>query len=211
MSEGGGLDAGPVMLGGAIAYKATTDYDWTTLRAQPEEMQLLATKLEGLSDQVADRIKYINEVLNGLQLQWQGESATEQKDISDRWLHVFSSLFGTKESPETGVLNAIVGGVKKAASNLAQAENEAWKMFNQYLTSLTAPSLDQLVAGAAAVGAAMPAGPDPEATYQSVLDQMGKPSGPQDQLDTDHTAVTADYPGDDGISLRPTARGGNGS
>lgn len=208
MSEGDGMDAGPVMLAAAIA-QANTDYDWTTLRAQPGEMDLLATKLEWLSDQVAGRIHHINEVLNGLSLQWQGESAAEQKDISDRWLRVFSALFGTEANPETGVLNAIVGGVKKAASNLAQAENEAWKMFNRYHESLIAPPMDQLVAGSAMIGSAMAGGSDPEATYQSVLDQLDKP--PQDQMDTDHTAVTADYPGDNGVGLRPTARGDGGS
>ncbi|MFI8850952.1 hypothetical protein [Streptomyces sp. 891-h] len=203
MSEGEGMDPGPVLFAAAVAHKARTDYDWTTLRAQPSEMDLLATKLEWLADQIAGRIRHINEILNNLQLQWQGESATEQKDISDRWSRVYSNLFGTEESPETGVLNAITGGVKKAASNFGQAENEAWKMFNKYHTSLTAPSpMDQIVAGAMVLSA-----PDPE-VYKDLLDQMN--SSPQDRMDTDHTAVTADYPGDDGISLRPTehAEGG---
>lgn len=174
MSEGDGTDPGQVMLAAGLAYRTRMDYDWTTLRAHPQEMDLLATKLGWLADQVAGRIHHINEILNSLHLQWQGESAEEQKDISDRWLRVFSALFGTKDHPETGVLNALVGGVQKAAGNFGQADDHAWKMFNDYHMALTAPPMDQLH------------------------------KQPEDQMNTDRTAVTADYPGDDGTALQQT-------
>ncbi|GHJ23269.1 hypothetical protein [Streptomyces albus] len=197
MSEGDGTDPGQVLLAAGLAYRTRMDYDWTTLRAHPQEMDLLATKLGWLADQVAGRIHHISEILNSLHLQWQGESAEEQKDISDRWLRVFSALFGTKDHPETGVLNALVGGVQKAAGNFGQADDHAWKMFNDYHMALTAPPMDQIIAGTAMIGSA-----DPEATYQSVLDQLHKQ--PEDQMNTDRTAVTADYPGDDGTALQQT-------
>lgn len=179
-----------------LATLLTTDYDSAKLRAAPNGLGMYAKQLGWLSGQVATQMNIIDKTLSNLRLSWQGESADKQKALSDEWEKVFRQFFGTEDDPSEGVLNAMADGLMKAASNFAAAEQHVVQLFTEFHDGMVVG--DHPDDKSAAIGAM--ASPNPEADYQKIQDAMG--DGPEDDMDTDHSAVTMDYPADGGLSKK---------
>jgi len=140
------------------------DYDLVKLDIAPKEIGETSLALRRHAQDVADSIDRISAIVNALVLDgWQGASEQEAKDFGNRWLSVMTSLFGSKDHPKDGVLNALLDGVDIAAENFGKAESGVVEVFKNFAASL------------AGAGEGHSNGP------------------PHDQLDPNKTAITADY------------------
>jgi hypothetical protein len=108
------------------------DYDAANLYADPDGIKGRADALLNLGKDVAESLENIEKTLSGLHLGWAGQTADEAKDFGDRWETVMKELFGSKDHPETGVLNAIVDGLLTARGNFANAEDALLKFFRDF-------------------------------------------------------------------------------
>jgi uncharacterized protein YukE len=146
------------------------DYDHVSdIRIGPSGMHDTAQRISDLNQSVADSVTRIADTLNPLVLNdWQGATQQEAENFNNRWLSVMDELFGSKDKPDDGALNAMAHGIGTAADNYNKAEYGLMNVWNQFAGKL--PTADQ--------------GGD------------GKPSHdtPPDQMDTNKTAITADYP-----------------
>lgn len=155
-----------------MADTGTTDYDHVRLMAiGPGGITGAATNVKKHAQEVADALGRVIVALEALTAGgWQGATQREAEDFNARWTTVTQDLFGTKENPETGVLNAIAGGIGTAGANYNKAElglNDLWKKF----------------AGGLA----------PDGGGDGKDDPPPSKEPPADVLDTNKTAITADY------------------
>jgi hypothetical protein len=136
-----------------------TDYDhagetWVS----PSGLHATAQQLSDLAKDVADSVGRISDTLKSLALNdWQGATQQEADEFNNRWVAVMAELFGSKDRPEDGVLNAMADGIVTAVNNYNKAESgliSAWSNFA-----------------------------NGEKTH-----------GNPDVMDTNLTAITADYP-----------------
>ncbi|WP_433174884.1 WXG100 family type VII secretion target [Actinoallomurus sp. CA-150999] len=142
--------------------------------ADYDHVQKIALSLSGLNDyakqitQHGENIKTaldnIITALTGLQVDWAGPSQQEHEDVSNRFDRVSRAVLGSKERPEEGVINAITHGLGVVGSNYGKAEAGLVDVWNQFAGKLGTSS-----------------GKQPTET-------------PPDQMDTNKTAITADYP-----------------
>ncbi|WP_165978274.1 WXG100 family type VII secretion target [Actinomadura darangshiensis] len=161
-----------------MAETGATDYDAVKkIAIGPTGLQSTAKRLLALAQEVADALSRVQTTLNGLTSEgWSGGTQQEAEDFNRRWLAVMKELFGTEADPGTGVLNAIASGVGVAGDNYAKTESglaEIWKKFSSNL-----PTAEELA--------------------DEDLDDDGKKDEPirekpEDVLDTNKTAITADY------------------
>jgi hypothetical protein len=146
------------------------DYDHVgDIAIGPSGMHDTAQMTSHLNQSVADSVNRIADTVKSLVLNdWQGATQQEAEDFNNQWLSVMGELFGSKDKPDDGVLNAIASGIATAADNYNKAEYGLINVWNQFAGKL--PTDGQ--------------GGD------------GKPShdAPPDQMDTNKTAITADYP-----------------
>jgi uncharacterized protein YukE len=142
------------------------DYDQVTMAVVPEGMHTKSQDLSNLAGNVADSLSRIQTTLESLVLDsWKGESQQEATDLANRWNGQMTDLFGTKDRPDDGVLNALADGVSAASGNFTKAEDGIIGIFNLFFSGLQGiapPPADAL---------------------------------PTDDLDTNNTAITVDYPG----------------
>lgn len=140
------------------------DYDQATIAVGPDGMSIRAKGLSTLAGNVSGAIVRIQTTLDALALTgWKGKSQQEATDFANRWDAVMKDLFGTKEKPDDGVLNALADGVGAASGNFTKADNGINGIFTQFAAG---------------------------------LEGTGSSGGtPSDDLDTNNTAITADYPG----------------
>ncbi|MCO6000324.1 WXG100 family type VII secretion target [Actinoallomurus rhizosphaericola] len=149
----------------------TTDYDHVqNIAIGPSGMDTTATSLSKCAQEIADSITRIENALKSLTLNgWAGKTQQEADDFNNRWVKVMGDLFGSKDKPNDGVLNAMANGIYTAVKNYDEAEYglvDVWKRF---------------------------AGKLPKAGVESSVPTPSKDT-PPDQLDTNKTAITADYP-----------------
>lgn len=144
-----------------------TDYDHVkALKVGPWGINEAATDLRRLSQEVVDSVDRIMTTLNSLTLNdWRGRTQQEADDVENRWHSVMTGLFGSEEKPGDGALNAITSGLATAVQNYDKAESAVAEAWSRFAGAIDG-------------------------------DGGGKPSErpPADVLDTDKTAITADYP-----------------
>lgn len=143
----------------------STDYD---------HVQEISLSLWGLNDRakqiaqhgenIKNALDRIITTLGALQVDWAGPSQKEQTQVSERFGAVSTAVLGSKDKPEVGVLNAIIGGLGTAGSNYGKAEAGLVDVWNQFASKIGSGG--------------------------------GKSSKdtPPDEMDTNKTAITADYP-----------------
>lgn len=113
------------------------DYDHVQLyEVDTRAMVTASNNLKDLDQAVADSLERINKTWTDLKLGWAGKTSDEAKEFLDRWNAVMQELFGTKDHPESGVLNVIVEGVLMAATLYGQTELLLSDFFYQFLYSL---------------------------------------------------------------------------
>ncbi|MBE1533993.1 WXG100 family type VII secretion target [Actinomadura algeriensis] len=152
----------------------TTNYDLVDkISVAPSSLTTTATQLKTHAQEIADAIGRIQATLNGLTSQgWRGGTQQEAEDFNRRWLAVMKELFGTEADPSLGVLNAISSGVGVAGGNYGMAENGLNSVWNKFASGL--PTADEL-------------------TGDGGGEEKPDPDKPADVLDTNKTAITADY------------------
>lgn len=143
----------------------STDYD---------NVKEISLSLWGLNDRakqivqhgenIKDALDRIITTLDALQVEWAGPSQKEQAEVSQRFSTVSTAVLGSKDKPEFGVLNAITRGLGTAGSNYGKAEAGLFDVWNQFASKIGSSG--------------------------------GKSSKdtPPDEMDTNKTAITADYP-----------------
>jgi hypothetical protein len=146
---------------------ATTDYDKVKkISIEPSSISATVTSLGTHAQDVADSLDRIAKTLQSLALNWVGKTQQEADDFNNRWTTVMGEVFGPKDKPDDGALNALVDGLATAVKNYDEAElglTDIWKQF----------------------AGKMPTDDNNNDTSKNT---------PPDQLDTNKTAITADYP-----------------
>ncbi|QFG21554.1 WXG100 family type VII secretion target [Actinomadura sp. WMMB 499] len=157
-----------------MADSGTTDYDSVEkVAVGPTGLQNTAKRLLALAQEIADSLGRVQTTLNGLTADgWNGFGRQEAEDFNRRWLAVMKELFGTEADPSTGVLNAIASGVGVAGENYGKAESGLADIWSKFASSL--PTAEELANG--------------DGTDEEPSDEK-----PKDVLDTNKTAITADY------------------
>lgn len=162
--------------------QTNTDYNAAKLYVDPDGLKTKADALLAQAENIADSLANINNILSALQLGWAGKTADEARDFGNRWEAVMKELFGSKDNPKKGVMNAIVDGLLATRGNFSKTEDALVQLFKQFGRDL---DLD-LPSGNSAADA---------------LDQIGKalknlggnktPTSPPPSInDTDLTAIT---------------------
>jgi uncharacterized protein YukE len=119
------------------------DYDRVdTFDIDPQTLVTIGNNLKDLGQAIADSIDRINNTWTELKLGWMGKTSEEAKDFIDRWNAVMNELFGTKEHPESGVLNAIVNGVLMTAGIFGQTEHTLVDFFTAFQHGLAGDGSD---------------------------------------------------------------------
>jgi hypothetical protein len=131
----------------------------------------------------------INKTLSALRLEWRGQSADEQEEISSEWTRVCGELFGPKDNPDTGVLSALAHHVTTAAKNYALAERAAIGIFDQILDGIAKQDDNEAKATEASTGA-----PNPDLKFQQVMRELAGNEKPLDHTKPGETAIFTDYP-----------------
>lgn len=168
----------------------SADYDQSTIDVAPNDLKTKSLQIVALVEQISGALVRVNETVEALQLQWQGRSAAEQKEIVDEWSRVFGELFGTQEKPEDGVLNAIADHVTNAAKNYAEAEKSANEVFGNLLANMIMQDMSEDIAEKFS-GLSL----TPHQRYEDIMnDLMGEPGPLTDQDDPEQSAVFTDYP-----------------
>jgi hypothetical protein len=109
------------------------DYDRVdTFNIDPDTLVLRGNNLKDLGQAVADSIDRINNTWKDLKLGWMGKTSNEASDFLNRWNGVMDELFGTKDHPEAGVLNAIVDGVLTTAAIFGSTEHSLFQFFTDF-------------------------------------------------------------------------------
>jgi WXG100 family type VII secretion target len=115
----------------------TTDYDAVkNIHVEPDTLKTIADTLTQHAQDVASSIGNITNTLTDLQLGWAGQSAQEAEDFDNRWVQVMTELFGTKNDPSKGVLNAIVDGLLTARAGFSTTEQALKGMFHNFTDAL---------------------------------------------------------------------------
>lgn len=107
-------------------------YDEASLYVDPQGLVGQSEAMLGLARNVSDSLGRINETFRGLELGWAGRTSEEAQDFADRWEAVMRQLFGTRESPETGVLPVIASGLRMVGANFAVSEQALADFFRQF-------------------------------------------------------------------------------
>ncbi|MEV5704151.1 hypothetical protein [Actinoallomurus sp. NPDC052274] len=156
-----------------VAYILTspthTDYDHAEeTYVSPSGLHDTAQQLHDLANAVADYVGRISDTLKSLNLNWQGETQKEADDFSSRWTAVMGEVFGSEDRPEDGVLNAMAQGIATAVNNYNKAEFGIISAWSKFAGSLPT---------------------DGQGGSSKPSDDI-----PPDVMDTNKTAITADYP-----------------
>jgi hypothetical protein len=140
------------------------------INISPTGLETAATNISGHAQSVADALHAIVAALDELEVNWAGATQQEADAFYARWAVVANALFGPKENPNEGVLNAMVNGIDSARFNYSKAEGDLRGLWTDFGNSL----------------------PDPNSPPEG--DTPPSHETPADELDTNKTAITADYP-----------------
>jgi hypothetical protein len=148
---------------------ATTDYDKVKkISIEPSSISATVTSLGTHAQDVVDSLNRIEKTLQSLTLNdWAGKTQQEADDFNNRWAKVMGDVFGSKDKPDDGALNALIDGLATAVKNYDEAElglTDIWKQFAGKMSTDGNNNNDTLK------------------------------ETPPDQVDTNKTAITADYP-----------------
>jgi hypothetical protein len=148
-----------------------TDYDHlSAITVGPWGLNDTGKGMSELAQNIADSLDRITNTLHPLVLNdWIGSTQKEADDFNNRWLAVMGEVFGSKDKPDDGVLNAMADGIATAANNYNKAEFALIDVWNQF------------------------AGKLPTANQNGDHNTPSK-TAPPDEMDTNKTAITADYP-----------------
>lgn len=108
------------------------DYDSANLYVDPDALKPKVDILKQQSQNTAESLQRINDTLSALQLNWAGDTADEAQKFGKRWTSVMKELFGGKDHPEKGVLNAIVEGLLATRGNFSNTEEALVQLFKQF-------------------------------------------------------------------------------
>jgi uncharacterized protein YukE len=86
-------------------------YNAIKITVSPNALSETSTKVQGLVTDIVNQLETINTQLNKLQLSWVGQSASLANSFNQQWQTATTSLFGTQQDPDEGVLNRLAGGV----------------------------------------------------------------------------------------------------
>jgi hypothetical protein len=145
---------------------SNANYDAETISIGAWGIHESGRRIKDLADDIANATDQIVKTLEPLMLDgWKGATQQEAEDFSNRWLAVMKEIFGTEAEPGAGVLNAILAGIGTAGDNYSKADNGLFDVWTKF-------------------AAAMPANGGNNPPSKDV---------PPDQMDTNKTAITADY------------------
>lgn len=117
--------------------QTNADYDAANLYVDPDGLKTKADALLAQAENTAQSLEKINNTLSALQLGWAGKTADEARDFGNRWEAVMKELFGSKDHPEKGVLNAIVDGLLTTRGNFSKTEDALVQLFTQFGNDLS--------------------------------------------------------------------------
>jgi hypothetical protein len=113
------------------------DYDRVdSFHVSPDDLVTHGNNIKNHNQDIADSLTNIVNVLSDLHLGWAGKTSEEAKAFGHKWEAVAEELFGTKDHPENGVLNAIAAGVLTVADVFSKTEHTWADYFNGFATAL---------------------------------------------------------------------------
>jgi uncharacterized protein YukE len=117
-----------------------SNYDSTVVDVDPSSIEMSADAIQIAVVEVSQSLNVIMNTLSGLALSWTGESADVANKFNTLWSNAMTSLFGTKDDPDIGILSAVVSGMKGAVQNYSASEQQVVDMFNQLKSSMSDPA-----------------------------------------------------------------------
>ncbi|MCS0603527.1 WXG100 family type VII secretion target [Streptomyces sp. LP11] len=150
-----------------MAASGEIDYDSSTFKVSPQGMDSSARKLVELSKEVSKTSQAIGDRIFGLRLRWEGKAASDAQAVVDEWNRVMRELFGFKDDDTPAVLPVLAGGVSDAEHNYSLVENGIKSGFDKFHDALTAGGGDD----------------------------APKDTPPDEETDTNKTAITMTFPG----------------
>lgn len=150
-----------------MADNASVDYDTVTkIQLSPSGLKETVGKLMGHSKAIAEGLDRVTQALNEIPgAVWVGPSQREANDFNAKWEAAAKELFGSREQPELGSLNVIVSGLNDAYENYQKAESGLADLWRKFRSNLAMDG-----------------------------DDTPSQTPPEDKLDPNVTAITADYP-----------------
>lgn len=107
-------------------------YDNSSLSIDPASMDNAAQNIQDLVETIGMGIQAIGQTLSDLTLSWAGQSASQAQQYNDEWTDAVNKLLGTQKDPDSGALNTLVDGVKYAAQNYSETEDNVTSMFSKF-------------------------------------------------------------------------------
>jgi uncharacterized protein YukE len=158
------------------------DYDRVdSFHVYPDDLVTHGNNIKDHNQTVADSLTNIVNVLSDLHLGWAGKTSQEAKDFGDKWDAVAEELFGTKDHPEKGVLNAIAGGVLTVADLFSKTEHTLADFFDKFSQALTGGGSEHTLADLF------------DKLSQALTGGGGSDTPPQSITDVTTTAVTEQW------------------
>lgn len=115
-------------------------YDTVTMTVEPGFLNFAADMIEGSTNNIISALNTIGNTLTGLQLSWNGASASEAQDFANQWMNAMTGLFGSQANPQSGVINQVIIALLTAAGNYSSGEESITQMFTQLSSSIPAAS-----------------------------------------------------------------------
>jgi uncharacterized protein YukE len=109
-----------------------SNYDAVTLYARPSAMASIAQRIVDEATAVTDDLTLIGNTLSDLALAWTGDSAQVAEDFTTRWQQAMTTLFGTTDDPDSGIVNILASGLDAAAQNFSGCEQQVVTMFSAF-------------------------------------------------------------------------------
>jgi hypothetical protein len=109
------------------------NYDHVTIGVGPNDLKWAFEQMKIHSEAIAESLERIMLALNGLSVEWRGDSEKEAEHFNTRWAEVTAALFGARGG-HSGVLNAMIVGLGTAYGNYQKAElglEAVWATFRQ--------------------------------------------------------------------------------
>jgi hypothetical protein len=122
-----------------ITGKAEAPVDWDTviITVTTSVLSDASTAVDKYVQDVVDLQNSIIKTMNGLQLSWVGQSASDADSFTQAWEAAQTSLFGSSSDPSAGVLFRVSEMLDGAASNYSAVDQWAMTSFQSLVANIT--------------------------------------------------------------------------
>jgi hypothetical protein len=115
--------------------------------ADPETMSRHINLLILQVDELGSLLEGVGSTLRPLRLGWAGHTADEAQQLHDDWTSVLTQLYGTRLTPQDGVVNVLACGLVEAADGCGWTTEQLqhlWQWFYNHLQNAAQLSAVQL-------------------------------------------------------------------